>query len=123
MPNVLIVCLLGVVAATSALAEPGGSTQWITGRPIWIQLPGDRSERPWPRHVEHLPRRATVVLDCLVWTDGTLRCAVERETPRGWGFGQYALRLSRDYKMGPRTVEGHLTYGLHYRLRVPFRSE
>ncbi len=123
MRNVPIACLIALVAATSARAEPARSTQWITGRPIWIQLPENRSGGPWPPPVEHFPCRAMVVLDCLVWTDGTLTCSLERETPGGWGFGKYALRLSREYRIGPRTEEGQATYGRHYRLRVPFRSE
>lgn len=111
---------LAVLALFAAPAWAQGTAEapLITGTPQWIERP--RYQPPHPPARTNLPARALVVLDCLISSDGRLRCLILSEDPPGWGFGQAALRLSRDYRMAPLTVEGQPTAGGHYRLRLPF---
>lgn len=86
--------------------------------PHWRQRPRDL-ERYYPRRAMANNVRGEVVLDCLVDVAGALGCRVISETPANWGFGEAALRISRDYAMVPASRDGRLVEG-RYRMRVPF---
>jgi hypothetical protein len=60
------------------------------------------------------------MLDCTVATSGRLVCAIVSETPSHWGFGEAALRISRDHVMVPAMRDGAAVEG-RYRMRVPFQ--
>lgn len=86
--------------------------------PMWLQTPRNLA-RYFPARALAMGREGQVVLDCAVGTDGRLSCAVVSETPPGWGFGEAALRISRDYRMTPAMRDGVAVEG-RYRMRVPF---
>lgn len=86
--------------------------------PRWLRQPRDLGiYYPARALARELPGEA--VLDCLVTVSGALNCSVVSETPANWGFGQAALRISRDYRMVPATRDGQAVEG-RYRMRVPF---
>lgn len=106
------------------------STQPVIGDPIgppmimnprWLRTPRDLA-RYYPRRAMERGVEGQVVLDCLVTTSGALNCAVVSETPANWGFGEAALRISRDYQMAPATRDGTPVEG-RYRMVAPFRLE
>jgi protein TonB len=86
--------------------------------PRWLRQPRDL-EMYYPTRALAREIPGQVVLDCLVDVAGALNCSVVSETPANWGFGQAALRISRDYRMVPAMRDGQAVEG-RYRMRVPF---
>jgi periplasmic protein TonB len=86
--------------------------------PRWTRRP-ENLERYYPRRALDRGIEGAVTLDCLVLVSGALDCAVASETPRGWGFGAAALRISRDYTMVAAMRDGAAVEA-RYRMRVPF---
>ncbi len=62
-----------------------------------------------------------VELDCIVDEQGQLNCELTSETPPNMGFGEAALRLSRDCVMAPVLVNG-VAVRARYRLLAPFST-
>lgn len=87
--------------------------------PRWLRRPQDL-ERYYPRRAREMGRQGEVVLACLVSVEGALGCAVESETPAGWGFGEAALNIAADHRMAPATHDGRAVEA-RYRMVVPFR--
>lgn len=108
-----------VVSPISTLGEPSTVPGPVTiTDPHWSQRPRDLA-RYYPRRAMANNVEGQVVLDCLVNVAGALSCRVVSETPANWGFGDAALRISRDYAMVPASRDGQLVEG-RYRMRVPF---
>lgn len=59
-----------------------------------------------------------VVLECLVLTDGRLRCRVAEEVPADAGFGLAALAVAQKFRVAP-AVAGAATPGR--KMRIPIR--
>lgn len=89
--------------------------------PHWLQRPSGL-DAYYPRRAAERGMEGQVVLDCLVDVTGALGCAIVSETPRNWGFGEAALRISRDYRMSPAMRDGRAVQG-RYRMVAPFRLE
>ncbi len=89
--------------------------------PRWLRRPRDLAAY-YPRRAIDRGVTGEVVLDCLVSPVGRLACNVVSETPSNWGFGEAALRISRDHLMAPATRDGMSIEG-RYRMRVPFQVE
>jgi protein TonB len=89
--------------------------------PHWLRRPSGL-EIYYPRRAMTRNMEGQVVLECLVNTSGALGCAVVSETPANWGFGEAALRISRDYRMSPAMRDGMPVEG-RYRMVVPFRLD
>ncbi len=86
--------------------------------PQWVRQPRDLA-RYYPERALQREIEGRVVLDCGVSVQGVLSCAVISETPPNWGFGQAALRISRDYQMVPAT-RGGVAVAARHRMVVPF---
>lgn len=93
----------------------------VIANPHWRRRPGDLG-RYYPARAIQRGVEGEVLLDCLVGTSGFLNCSVLNETPASWGFGEAALRISRDYQMAPATRDGVPVEG-RYRMRVPFEMQ
>jgi protein TonB len=93
----------------------------VVTSPHWLRRPAGL-DAYYPRRAMTRNMEGQVVLDCLVNTSGALGCAVVSETPSNWGFGEAALRISRDYRMSPALRNGAPVEG-RYRMVVPFRLE
>ncbi|MEQ1618797.1 MAG: energy transducer TonB, partial [Terricaulis sp.] len=90
--------------------------------PSWIRRPnGADYERFWPTRAREREMEGVASLDCLVDAEGRLACTVTSEDPPNMGFGEAAVRISRQFRMNPQTVNGQPTAGGRYRLRIPFR--
>jgi len=89
--------------------------------PRWIERPRDLA-RYYPRRAIGRDVEGSVVLDCLVSTQGRLTCDVLSETPANFGFGEAALRIAADHRMAPATRDGAAVEG-RYRMRVPFELD
>jgi periplasmic protein TonB len=107
------------VDASASAGETFTPTPPLTiTNPHWRQRPRDL-ERYYPRRAMANSVQGQVVLDCRVDAAGLLDCRVVSETPANWGFGEAALRISRDYAMVPATRDGQVVEA-RYRMRVPF---
>jgi TonB family protein len=100
-----------LIVLTNAPAVTPSSEPLLTGL-VWIERPSpaDFAANLPPRaRADHIEGRAT--LDCIVDGEGRVACTVFSEEPRGYGFGEAALRLSRKFRMAPQTSAGAATAG------------
>jgi protein TonB len=103
---------------TLPVSNPGPA---MITNPRWLRQPSNLAQYYPPRALAR-DITGSVLLDCLVDTNGALNCNVMSETPTGWGFGEAARRIARDYRMVPATRDGQAIEG-RYRMRVPFQVE
>jgi len=89
--------------------------------PEWLRRPSDL-DRYYPERARRRGMEGRAVLDCGVSTQGALSCLVVSETPANWGFGEAALRISRDYQMVPARRNG-VAVEARYRMVVPFELQ
>ncbi len=76
--------------------------------PTWLERPNaDQLAQYYPPRALELGKTGTATLDCVVSARGGLtRCTVASENPGGWNFGEAAQKLSRYFKMSPKTEDG-----------------
>jgi len=88
----------------------------------WLQRPSSQDfNRYYPPRAMEREQEGRVVLDCLVDSNGRISCAVVSEDPTGWGFGDAALRISRNFRAAAQTEDGRPTSGGRVRVPISFR--
>ena len=102
-----------------------GDVQALPGvirNPTWISKPtGAQMERAYPQRPLEAGLGGRVVIQCAVTVSGALTgCSVASETPQGRGFGSAALRLSKYFRMSPRTVDGRPVEGAMVSVPITF---
>ncbi len=94
----------------------------VITNPTWLERPNARDfSREYPDRALEREREGRVVLDCVVSADGRIACSVASEDPTGWGFGAAAVRISRVFRISPRTEDGRPTDGGRVRVPITFR--
>lgn len=90
--------------------------------PDWLRKPsGEALMRAYPERAIAANVTGSATLSCTVRVNGTLTdCQVVSETPGGYGFGRAATRLSRDFRMSPRTVDGQAVGGARVTVAIRF---
>ena len=98
--------------------RPGPGVQTA---PEWIRTPSDSDvNRAFPAAAKRAKQSGSAMIACEVSPQGVLAdCAVTSEDPRGGGFGQAALGLSKLYRMKPATRNGAPVDG--GTVRIPMR--
>ena len=78
--------------------------------------------RYYPDRAQRMGVEGRVVLNCSVTARGTLEnCSVVEESPGDQDFGSAALRMSRLFRMRPRTADGSPVEGGTVRIPISFR--
>jgi len=106
--------------ATTPVTEP--ARLGVVTNPDWIQRPtGAALMEAYPSRALEDGVTGSAQLTCTVRVNGTLTgCVVADETPANRGFGRAALRLSRDFRMSPRTVDGQAVEGARVNVTLRF---
>jgi protein TonB len=93
----------------------------LTGM-VWLQRPSSQDfSRYYPPRALEREQDGRVMLDCLVDSGGRISCTVLSEDPSGWGFGEAALRISRNFRAAAQTSDGRVTSGGRVRVPITFR--
>lgn len=101
-PAAVAVCLAASLGAGAAHAQ-------FRLAPDWAETPDpERLSRSYPPVALNLALQGKVFLHCRVAipTGVLQRCSVAEETPKGVGFGEAALAMSRDFQMRPPLAPG-----------------
>lgn len=101
---------------------PPGRGSLIVG-PQWARKPnGEALARFYPDRATRLEREGSATIQCIVDAGGLLTaCEIIAESPRDFGFGEAALKMSRLFKLKPLTRDGQPVAGASVRIPLVFR--
>lgn len=110
---------------TGRVAEAAPPSPGKIENPKWVQMPtAGQMERYYPRRALEREISGSATIRCRVATNGSVdACAVLSETPAGQGFGEAALKLSRFFRMSPKTVDGAPVEGAAVDIGLAFRLD
>ncbi|MBI3437397.1 MAG: TonB family protein [Proteobacteria bacterium] len=110
-------------AETTNAPPPVASGPFELSGVRWVSRPSRRDyERAFPQRALNSGQSGRVTLDCTASGSGGLDCSVANELPRGYGFGNAALNLSRQFRIAPTTSDGRPVAGGHVSVPVEFRA-
>lgn len=114
-----------VISLPTKPAEPATTPgPKVIRNPSWLVRPSaDQLNRYYPPGPLDEGLSGQAELDCQVTAAGALTaCRVLNEAPSGRGFGEAALKLSRIFRMSPRTEDGLPVEGGVIRIPIRFAA-
>ena len=93
----------------------------VITNPEWLRKPnGDDYVSYYPQRAMDLGKPGSATIKCSVRANGTLEnCVVTSEDPPGFDFGAATLRISKLWKMKPKTADGQAVEGAE--VTIPLR--
>lgn len=104
-------------------ADPPARPDPIIRNPSWVKRPdaGDFA-RFYPDRAMRMERQGEAEITCDVLASGRLTgCRITGETPKNFGFGEAALKLSRFLQIAPKTIDGRPVDGGVLIVPISFR--
>ena len=91
--------------------------------PDWLRKPnGDEMAQYYPPRAMDLGKEGKATLKCTVTAKGTVEnCMIVSEEPDNLGFGSAAMKLSRLFKMKPKTSDGQAVEGAEVTIPISFK--
>ena len=80
--------------------------------------------REYPERAQRLEKTGSATIRCTVNAQGRLvGCSVVSEDPAGYEFGAAAIRVSKYFKVRPKTSNGQPLDGGVFEKRITFRLD
>lgn len=123
--RIMAAVLAGTVAVAFGAAEaaPRGRKAPAITNPDWLARPtGEDVARHYPELAQMLDLEGRATVSCAVDDLGQLQgCEAISEWPKGLGFGEAAIGMSRLFRMRPMTRDGQAVSGGTVRIPITFR--
>jgi len=105
-------------------AAPAAPRPSVITNPDWLRKPSSEDmARYFPDRAQRMGVNGRATISCSVTAKGTLEgCSVISEEPSDQDFGSAAIRMSKLFKMRPKTADGAPVEGGTVRIPIRFQA-
>ncbi len=113
--------MLVILAAAAALATTADTGRVFTDKELLFSHTPSYSDilTDYPEKASSLEKEGTATVLCTISAQGRMEaCAVEQETPAGWGFGKATVKFVHRAVVAPQARDGSPTAGARVRMKI-----